>query len=178
MPMSSAEKSAQYRAKDVEAYRARKAEYAKTPEQREKRRLYLMKWREENRERYNKMCAERHKKAYHYNRTPEERHDEHLRRWYGIDRAEYLQMLEEQDGCGICGVKMKSTDRMFHVDHSHKTGEIRGILCNSCNGKLGWFEKNEVSALVYLTQDLTGRKKVKSTAILKTRKISKQAEVL
>lgn len=48
MDNSPAARSARYRAKDVDAYRKRKAEWARTPEQREKRRLYALKWRHEH----------------------------------------------------------------------------------------------------------------------------------
>ena len=51
-----------YRLKNLEAYRARKRAYVRTPEQREHRRLYGLKWREKNRESYNAYCRERRQK--------------------------------------------------------------------------------------------------------------------
>lgn len=35
--------------------------------------------------------------------------------------------------CAICG----STEKRFHVDHSHQTGVVRGLLCGPCNHTLG-----------------------------------------
>jgi hypothetical protein len=165
MALTTAEKSARYRAKDVEAYRARKAEYCRTPEQRKIRTEYMQKWREENREKFNEMCNKSHKRC-RLNRTPEERHDQHLKSWYGMDRAEYLQMLEEQGGCAICGTINSRTrsEANFHVDHCHKEHKIRGLLCNRCNTALGWFEKNDIAILAYLQQDLSEAKEVRTPA--------------
>lgn len=50
-------------------------------------------------------------------------------------------MLLEQSGlCRICCVKMK--DGSTHVDHCHKTGKIRGLLCHRCNPGLAHFDDN------------------------------------
>lgn len=47
-------------------------------------------------------------------------------------------LLELQDGlCAICGVPNPE-----HVDHDHRTGAVRGILCFNCNGGLGQFRDN------------------------------------
>ena len=44
-------------------------------------------------------------------------------------------MVVEQGGtCVVCG-----RDDPEHVDHSHDTGAVRGILCFNCNGGLGQF---------------------------------------
>jgi hypothetical protein len=47
-------------------------------------------------------------------------------------------MLDNQNGgCGICG--KKPVRYRLAVDHDHKTGVIRGLLCFRCNYGLGWF---------------------------------------
>jgi hypothetical protein len=54
---------------------------------------------------------------------------------YGIDAAEYKRILALQGGkCAVC----QNTPRTirFAVDHDHKTGEVRGILCKRCNHDL------------------------------------------
>lgn len=67
-----------------------------------------------------------------------------IRRLYGISSFEYDEMLKRQSGgCAICGSTAPgaSTKRKrFDVDHSHATGKVRGLLCQSCNLGLGKFK--------------------------------------
>lgn len=61
---------------------------------------------------------------------------------YGITPEQYDQMFREQGGlCAICGLEGKktlATQRFaLHVDHDHKTGKVRGLLCHNCNTILG-----------------------------------------
>lgn len=73
----------------------------------------------------------------------------HLRHRYGIGQREVDELLAEQGGvCAICGA-----DNPEHVDHDHRTGHIRGLLCFNCNGGLGQFRDNVdylTSAITYL----------------------------
>lgn len=56
---------------------------------------------------------------------------------YGITLEQYNQMLESQDeSCRLCG---RRDIKKLHVDHDHKTGRVRGLLCSSCNMGLGLF---------------------------------------
>lgn len=59
----------------------------------------------------------------------------HIKREYGITYDQYLDLYEAQGGvCFICG-KAPRTIRLA-VDHDHKTGAVRGLLCTgqrSCN---------------------------------------------
>lgn len=61
----------------------------------------------------------------------------HLLRRYGITQEQYKELLERQNNsCFICR-KHESTEKFrLAVDHDHKTGEIRGLLCNFCNSRL------------------------------------------
>lgn len=54
---------------------------------------------------------------------------------YGIDAATYAEIFARQGGrCAICRNVPRSV--RFAVDHDHKTGEVRGILCKRCNHDL------------------------------------------
>ena len=77
-------------------------------------------------------------------RYAQRRRDAHLRRKFGIDHAKYLAMLEFQGSvCAICKAdKPGGNCAVFHVDHNHNTGEIRGLLCSNCNRLLGYCHDN------------------------------------
>ena len=61
-------------------------------------------------------------------------------RAYGIEPKEYYEMLEKQGQCcAIC--KAKPTYRAMNIDHDHKTGKVRGLLCDGCNLSLGHIER-------------------------------------
>lgn len=65
-----------------------------------------------------------------------------LKRSYGIDLNEFDRMNRIQNGlCCICQRPERSPKtNNLSVDHCHKTGKIRGLLCMSCNMALGLFE--------------------------------------
>lgn len=83
--------------------------------------------------------------------TPKERaKDSTLKRVYHITLAEFRKILKQQDGCcAICKRLMNFLNKKgkktcdFAVDHCHKTGLIRGLLCMECNRALGrWRDNN------------------------------------
>ncbi len=56
------------------------------------------------------------------------------KRIYGLTLEDYNKLVEKQEGkCAICG----RLDDNLHVDHDHKTGQVRGLLCKLCNPLLG-----------------------------------------
>ena len=60
-----------------------------------------------------------------------------LKHQYGISIEEYDRLLTRQNGgCAICGSPPKTKN--LAIDHCHKTGKIRGLLCVSCNVMLGY----------------------------------------
>lgn len=60
-----------------------------------------------------------------------------------ITLKEYDQMLEQQNRvciiCGKCETRkhISGAIRWLSIDHNHKTGKIRGLLCDKCNRLLG-----------------------------------------
>lgn len=65
--------------------------------------------------------------------------ERHLVRKYGITLVDYESMLIAQNNsCAICGAKESDQFKgVFHVDHCHRTGTVRGLLCRGCNHMLG-----------------------------------------
>jgi hypothetical protein len=64
----------------------------------------------------------------------------------GVSHEEYLDTLAAQDGhCALCPSRPRT--RSLHVDHDHRTGKIRGLLCYRCNRALphyldaAWLER-------------------------------------
>ena len=68
----------------------------------------------------------------------------HLQRKFNLTGEEYAELLNRQGGgCAICGKKETHTYRSgklkdLSVDHDHKTGAIRGLLCVCCNRAVGY----------------------------------------
>lgn len=70
--------------------------------------------------------------------------DKRLISVYGMDLKKYNALLEGQNGtCAICKGENKN-DRNLAVDHCHKSGKIRGLLCENCNRALGLFEDDPI----------------------------------
>jgi len=72
-----------------------------------------------------------------------------IRRRYGLTLEQYYQMIKDQDNkCAICGNPETAVDprtnkvRALSVDHCHKTGKVRKLLCSACNNGLGCFRDN------------------------------------
>lgn len=85
---------------------------------------------------------------------PDHERDKHYRDKYNITLDDFNKMSATQDNrCGICG-----SIGSLYVDHDHATGDVRGLLCPSCNTGLGQF-KDSVGALraaiAYLTKPST-----------------------
>jgi Autographiviridae endonuclease VII len=63
-----------------------------------------------------------------------------LKRHYGITLDEWNAMFVVQEcKCASCGQDTPGRkDGFWHTDHDHKTGKVRGILCNGCNRAAGY----------------------------------------
>lgn len=59
---------------------------------------------------------------------------------------EIKEYKENHLSCEICG----KSNVTLCIDHDHKTNEFRGILCQSCNRFLGWFDYNKEEVIKYL----------------------------
>ena len=76
-------------------------------------------------------------------RLRQKRYD--LKKFYGLTIEEADELRTKT--CEICGTKSKK----MVIDHDHnQQGTYRGILCQQCNTRLGWFEKNQEIITSYL----------------------------
>lgn len=62
-----------------------------------------------------------------------------LKRFYGMTLEDYDTLLLSQDGkcVGCKDTNPHSKSGNFHIDHSHLTGRVRGLMCSRCNTALG-----------------------------------------
>jgi Autographiviridae endonuclease VII len=113
----------------------RRAWYA---DNREREVARVREWQQANRERVNE-------NQRRLNARPERRRkqrDAYYRRTFGISADEFDALRDKQGGgCAICG-KRPQRVASLHLDHCHDSGEIRGILCLSCNQGLGKFRED------------------------------------
>ena len=79
---------------------------------------------------------------------------------YKITVTEYEEIVAKQKlKCAICGNEPSLADKVLNIDHNHKTGEVRGLLCPKCNLALGLFRVDEFgpiylqSAIKYLVKN-------------------------
>ena len=76
----------------------------------------------EKREVYNERARVKNRRAYHRMRE------------YGMVEAAFDAMLAQQEGlCVICQRPLVNPV----VDHDHRTGRVRALLCQACNSGIG-----------------------------------------
>jgi hypothetical protein len=78
-----------------------------------------------------------------------------LQNTYGLTEDAYYALLAHQDlKCRICGGWL-DLHKNTHIDHSHITGRVRGVLCGPCNKGLGQFRDSAAilrAAAAYLDE--------------------------
>ena len=147
-PLKKAQKH-RYYIKNQERLRAKQKKYRE--EHRDQVRMINKKYQETHRDKvhgWNNKYNVAHKK---------EKHSKHLQRSYGISLKDYDALLDAQGGrCLICQTLDSTPHGRFCVDHCHKTGKIRGLLCVRCNSGLGHFKDSPdllLTAAKYLLGD-------------------------
>jgi hypothetical protein len=63
---------------------------------------------------------------------------------YRITPADVDRLIAGQ--CGLCAMCDKPLPDRYHIDHSHTTGKVRGVLCHRCNVRIGGLEDAEFRA--------------------------------
>ena len=76
-------------------------------------------------------------------------------RVHGVCSTKYDEMMVKQKGCcAVCSSKIGSSRyTRLAVDHCHKTGKVRGLLCSNCNTAIGLMKDSPVrmqKAIQYL----------------------------
>lgn len=94
-------------------------------------------------------------KDYHHYRT--KKFPTYVERRYGITLADATAMLVAQNYlCAICGQHLdREIGRGAQIEHCHKTGRVRGIVCLGCNLACGWIQDDPARAariIEYLTK--------------------------
>ena len=138
------ERMEEYRKKYYKKNKEKIKEYGKKYREREGIKEKIKEYRKEYRVK-NKEKIKEYWRDYQQ-KNPDAYRNTSLKANYGITLEDRNRMIEEQDGyCKnpFCLVKLSDIpERHVHVDHDHKTGEIRGIMCHECNTNLGKIEKN------------------------------------
>jgi hypothetical protein len=95
--------------------------------------------------------AENPVKSRHYYNTHKELIKlQRIKRKYGINPEKYLELIRKQGNrCVICNVKFAISGNFKPVvDHCHKRGHIRAIICQRCNQAEGLLETPEIARAV------------------------------
>jgi len=88
------------------------------------------------------------------------RNESRIRNQCFIGITQLIEILESQNNkCKICDRDLEfraSGINKVCIDHSHKTGKLRGLLCTKCNSVLGFCDDNRdvlKKAIIYLEEN-------------------------
>jgi hypothetical protein len=106
------------------------------------------------------ICRSARWRAKNPERVQEIGYKTRLKKNFGMTLEDYNEILESQNGkCLICessGRGGRSKRFQLFVDHCHKTGKVRGLLCMKCNSAIGYFDEDIArmkSAISYLERN-------------------------
>ena len=88
----------------------------------------------------NKEKISKERKEY-YRKFPELVRKRRMMTTYKITAEKYDE-LNSINKCQCCGKNKKEFVKGLSIDHCHKSGEVRGMLCTNCNTAIGLFDDN------------------------------------
>lgn len=108
----------------------------------EKKREYQKKYYQKNKERIIQRTAQWNKNNNHKHQFRQQ-----LKKRYNMTLDDYDLMFELQGGkCAICSQpeqqEFSGVVRRLSVDHNHKNGKVRKLLCQRCNAAIGMVKEN------------------------------------
>lgn len=114
---------------------------------REWRRVNSDRVREQKRASYRRHAEHAKAKAHDwYHANKDRAYLTNVKNKFGLDPEDYLKMFEEQESkCFICQ-KVPTGKKRLGVDHCHKTGQVRRLLCMQCNTVVGLLYENPETA--------------------------------
>jgi hypothetical protein len=135
---------------------------------REYHREATRRFREKNPERARELGRISDRKRYHKRRAAQKIYQLEWQRknriknrlysvkWlYGLTPVEYDRLYQVQQGaCAICHRHQTDIKRTLQVDHCHKTGRVRGLLCLQCNLYVGAFERGQNLTVAVLVDQI------------------------
>jgi len=106
----------------------------------------VKKWRTDNPEKHS--IGRKLYKTRHPEKTKEQARKDSQKNYYKLGqksriKSRYGLLLEEYNSiknrqnnlCAIC--RKKEYEKELSIDHCHKTGKVRGLLCQKCNTAIG-----------------------------------------
>ena len=106
----------------------------------------------------NKEKINENKKEYNrlYYKTENGRKRKTINQWKssGVICQDFDKMYEIWFNTNNCDWCHKDVSKKRNLEHNHNSGEIRGIVCNSCNMKMMYKDKNYQKVMKELTQNL------------------------
>ncbi len=68
-----------------------------------------------------------------------------LKHRYGLTGDDWNKMFIKQQGCcAVCNKHQSELKQKLNIDHNHKNGKVRSLLCNRCNVVLGFVNDNVI----------------------------------
>lgn len=123
-----------------------------------KREYYLKNQKKilKKKKKYNDKNKQYRSKYYFKNKIKSQ--ELHLKNTYNLTVDEYNKIFQDQNGCcKICGKHQTEFKAKLAVDHCHKTGKIRGLLCNNCNRGIGHLKESILllkNAIKYINDNI------------------------